>query len=98
MIESGIVNDQRRFTDKGKEFVDDVGKALVAPEELRRQSMNGKGFRRHVPVGIQISVEHLSGRNAVEQFDAADLDQAVALVGIKPGGFGVEDDFAHGSY
>ena len=57
--------------------------------------MNGEGFRRHVSVWIEISVEHRTGRNTVEQLDTANLDQAMALGRIEAGGFGVEDDFAH---
>jgi hypothetical protein len=33
----------------------------------------------------------------VDQLDGRDLDQAVALIGVEAGGFGVEDDLAqHG--
>jgi hypothetical protein len=40
-------------------------------------------------------MERLAGRKAIDEFDAADLDQAIALEGIEPGGFGIEYDLAH---
>ena len=38
-----------------------------------------------------------AGRAPVPELDAADLDDAVALGDFESGGFGVEDDLAHGS-
>ena len=46
------------------------------------------------PCGIDVDVEGAAGREAVDQLDAADLDDAV-LARIEAGGFGVEDDLAH---
>ena len=41
-------------------------------------------------------VKDLAGRHAVEDLDTADLDQPVAAQRVEAGGFGVENDFAHG--
>ena len=95
VIEAGIVDHQRRVADKAEEIIDDLDEALVALQEFGRQPMNGEGLRRHVALRIEVGVERRPGRNPVEQLDAADLDQAVALARVKAGGFGVEDDFAH---
>ena len=54
-----------------------------------------KRFRRHVAFGIEIAVERLAGREAVDQLDAADLDQPMPGNGIEAGGFGIEHDLAH---
>ena len=59
------------------------------------KAMHGKGFRRHVAFRIDVAVKGLAGRHAVEHLDAADFDQPVAAQGIKAGGFGIENDFAH---
>ena len=40
-------------------------------------------------------MECLARRDAVDDFDAADLDQAVAVKRVKTGRFGIEHDFAH---
>ena len=49
----------------------------------------------NVPLGVDVAVEGLPGREAVDELDAADLEQPVTLVRIESGGFGVEHDFAH---
>ena len=57
--------------------------------------MDREGLRRHVTLGIEIAVEALAGGKAVDEFDAADLDQPMTLGGIEAGGLGVEYDLAH---
>ena len=49
----------------------------------------------HVALGIDVAVKLAARGDAVHELDAADLDQAVAALGVKAGGFGVEDDLAH---
>ena len=39
-------------------------------------------------------MEDAAGREAIDQLDAADLDDAV-LAQVEAGGFGIKDDFAH---
>ena len=41
-------------------------------------------------------MKRLSARDAVEELDAADLDQTMTLIGVEAGGFGIEHDLAHG--
>ena len=48
----------------------------------------------HAALRVDVVVEDAAGRKAIDKFDAADLDDAV-LAGIEPGGFRIEDDFAH---
>ena len=62
----------------------------------RREPVHLEGLVRHVALRIEVAVKHLAGRHAVEQLDAADLDQPIAAQRIEAGGFGVENDFAHG--
>jgi hypothetical protein len=40
-------------------------------------------------------VKDLAGRHAIEDFDTADLYQAIAAERIETRGFGIENDFAH---
>ena len=40
-------------------------------------------------------MEDLPAREAVDQLDAADLDQPMPLIGVEAGGFGIEHDLAH---
>ena len=64
-------------------------------QEFAGQAMHGKGFRRHVALGIDVPVKGLAGRHAVEDLDTADFDQPIAAQRIEAGGFGIENDFAH---
>jgi hypothetical protein len=40
-------------------------------------------------------MESIAGLAPVDQFYAADLDDAVPLIGVESGCLGIEDDFAH---
>jgi hypothetical protein len=60
--------------------------------------MHGKRFRRHVTLGIDVAVEGLPRRHAIVDLDAANLDQPIAAQRIEASGFGIEDDFTHGSW
>ena len=46
--------------------------------------MHGKRFGRHIALGIDVAVKSLAGRHAVDDLDAADLDQAVAAQRSRP--------------
>src|SRR5690606_4668482 len=48
-----------------------------------------------VALGVHIEMQVVAGELAVEQLDATDLDDAVAVVGREARGFRVEDDLAH---
>ena len=63
--------------------------------KCRRQPVHRLGFGRHVALGIDEAMELAPRRDAVEELDAADLDQPVAALRIEAGGFGVEHDLAH---
>jgi hypothetical protein len=89
------VDHQRRVADEGEEFLDHFRKERLARQERGGQAVDRKGLRRHVPLGIHVAVKGLPRRHAIEELDAADLDQAVAADRVKAGSFGIENDFAH---
>ena len=89
------MDDQRRIRDEFEEIVDHFGEQRLGAKELGGEPMHGEGFRRHLALGIDVAVEGLPGRHAVEHLDTADLDQPIAAQGIKASRFGIEDDFAH---
>src|SRR6185312_8194409 len=95
VVESSIVDHQRRIADESEEFVRDLHEAWLVTQEFDRQPVDGEGFPRHVALRVDVIVERRAGRNPIEQLDTADLDQAMALRRIEAGGFGVENDFAH---
>ena len=50
---------------------------------------------RHVAVWIEVAMPHPPRRDAVDQLDRSDLDDAMTGRRIKSRGFGVEHDLAH---
>src|SRR5690348_5273051 len=95
-VQFGVVDHQRRVADEGEKLLHHLVEQRLVRQELGREAVNRKGFGRHLPLRIDVAVKGLTGRHAVDQLDTADFDQAVAAQGIEAGGFGVEDDFAHG--
>ncbi len=93
-IETGIVDDERRISEKRQQLLSDIGEQPVLGEEFRRQAVDLVGFRRHISFGIEIALKMLAGRQVVDQLEAADLDDPVTRTWIEAGGLGIEDDFA----
>jgi hypothetical protein len=52
---------------------------------------------RHGALRAQVAVKRAAGRRAVDQFDGANLDDAVAVQRIKAGGLGVDNNLTHGA-
>jgi hypothetical protein len=50
---------------------------------------------RHIAFRVDVAVERLPRRHAVEDFNATKLNQTIASQWIQAGGFGIENDFAH---
>ena len=94
-VEAGIVGDQLGAVDEGQEFVGDVVEGRLAGEVGRADAVHRLRFGMdHAALRIDVVVKDAAGREAVDQLDAAELDDAV-LAGIEAGGFGIEDDLAH---
>ena len=93
-VETGIVGDERRLAEKAQHLVGDLGEARLVGEERIGEAMDAKRLLGHLPLGIEVAMEILAGRDVVDEFDAADLDDTIAGQRIEAGGFGVEDDFS----
>src|SRR5208282_5534886 len=78
-IERGIVDHERRTAKKGDEVVHHLREKELVFEEFIVEAMDRERLRRHGALGIEIAVERLPGWYAVDQLDAADLDQAMAV-------------------
>ena len=94
-IERRIVDDKRRIAEKGDQVVSRFGKKRLVLEELLAQAVNREGLRRHAAFRIEVSVERVAGRDAIDQLDTADLDQAMAIQRVETGRLGIKHDFAH---
>ena len=95
-VEARIVDDERSVPDEGQQISHDLGEQRFVGEKFAGQAMHREGLRRNVALGVEIAVEGLSGRDAVEKLDAADLDQPVAPQRVEARRFGIEHDLAHG--
>jgi hypothetical protein len=47
-------------------------------------------------IGPQITMKGAAGGAPIDDFDAADFDDAMALFGLKASGLGIDNDLAHG--
>src|SRR5579871_2359848 len=89
------MRDQCRITDKRKKVVGNIGEYRMRLQKFIRQAVNREGVLGYVPFRIEIAVKRLPGGKSIDQLDASDFDQPVALIGVKAGGLRVEHDFAH---
>ena len=94
-IERCVVNDKTRVANEGQKIFRDFSKRWLVLEEFLGQAVHRKSFGRNIALGIEITVKRLAGRNPIDQFNAADFYQAMALIGIEPGCFRIEDDLTH---
>ena len=96
-VKFGVVGDHGVFAQEVHQPVDDIwmGKGWLASQPLVGDAGYPLGGFADRPAGIDVDLELASGGQKIYEFDAADFDDAVAVVGFKPGGFGVEDDFSH---
>src|SRR5262249_7742729 len=95
VIEAGIVDHKWRLADKREKLIRDLNETPVSLQKLRRKPVDSECLGRHIALRIKIYVEGRPGRYPVEELDAAELDQAMALGRIQAGGFRIENNFAH---
>ncbi|MNN47309.1 hypothetical protein D3C81_1617250 [compost metagenome] len=97
-VELRVVDDQFGICDEFADLVRDLGKAGLVGEELDRDAVDGDRAFVDVALRVDVEVQVAPRQAAVEQFHAADFDQAVAGGGIQAGGFGIENDLSHGGH
>src|SRR5690606_20719026 len=81
--------------DELEELIHRRGEQRLVAQELQAQAGDFLGAGLHVALGIEVAVEVPAGLAPFQQLDAADLDDAVALLPGKAGGLGVQYDLAH---
>ena len=94
-VERRVVNDQLRAADELDQLVDDVGEARLLREEFVGDAVHLLRAAVDFAVGPQVTMERAAGLAPIDQLDAADFDDAMALLRLEARGFGVEDDLAH---
>ena len=64
-------------------------------EELVGQAVDRTRLLGHGALGIEVLAELAAARQAVQQLDATDFDDAVASVWVQAGGLGIENNLTH---
>src|SRR5690606_22932245 len=95
-VERGVVDHQLGAVDEGEELVGDRGEPGLVGEEIEGQAGDFLRTGFELALGMDVLVVRAASGPAFDQLHAADLDDAVALLPFEAGGFGVEDDLAHG--
>jgi hypothetical protein len=93
-VERGVVDDQFGAIDEGQEFADDLREQRLVGEEFIGQAVYFGRTAVHFALRIEVTMEDPTAGSALDQFDAADFDDAMAAR-VEAGGFGVEQDLAH---
>jgi hypothetical protein len=96
-VECRVMDHQLRAGDEFEQLLGDLREAWLVQQLLTRDAVHFERALVDVALGIEIAVEGPARRPPVHELDAADFDDAVSLFGLEAGGFGVEDDLAHGA-
>ena len=94
-VELRVVNEQLRVGDEVEELVHDVRKDGTVLHLLVRDAVNGRRLLGNVALGINVDLQIVVGIKrdlAAVEPHAADLENTVALVGIKTRRFRIERD------
>ena len=89
------MDDQLGPFQKGKKIIHDLRETRLGLEVRPTDAVHGFGTLVDVAFGIQETMEFPSRQAPVNEFEAADLDDAVAVCGREARGFGVEYDLPH---
>jgi hypothetical protein len=96
-IECRVMHYQHRAFDEGQQLVGNLGEARLVAKEIGGEAVHVVGLLRHVALGIHMAMPSAARRNAIDEFDAADLDDAMTVERIKSRRFCVENDLAQSS-
>ena len=89
-IECRVVDDELRAVHELEQLVDDLREARLLREERVGDAVHILRGAIDRPVRAQVAVKAPAGLAAIDQLDAADLDDAMSLLRLQPRGFGVE--------
>src|SRR5690348_17507884 len=92
--ERGVVDHELCASDVVEEFRRDLAELGLVLEEFPGDAVHLQRPVFATALGVDVAVKVVLGDAAVEDFDAAELDHAVAKARIQAGGFGVEHDAA----
>ena len=94
-IELGVVDHQVRVLHEGQELRRNLGERRVRRKEFLRKPVDLERLVGHVAPGIDVAVKDPARGHAVDKFDAGELDDTVAGLGVETGCFGVQHNLTH---
>ena len=94
-IERRVVDHEWCISKKRDQIVGNFREKEFVFQELIAEAVDCERLRGHAALWIEIAVKRLPGRYPVDQLDAADLDQTMAVEGIETRGLGIEHNLAH---
>src|SRR6266536_408712 len=97
-VERRVVNDPLGATREIEELGDDVAEFRLAAQVVPRLAMDFGRAEVDVALRVDEELDHAAGRAAVDDLEAGQLDDPMALQRIEAGRLGVEDDLTHFSY
>ena len=94
-VERGVVDDHLGILHERQQVVDDLGELRLVLKEVAREAVHGERALVAVALGIDVLVKAVFRDAAADDLDAADLDDAVAFLGLETRGLGVQHDLSH---
>src|SRR5262245_15966218 len=94
-IEGRVVHYQHGAFDEIQHIVGKLGETRLVAQEVERKPVHLESRVWNVALGIHMAMPGASGGDAVEELDAADLDDAVSIERVEPRRLGIEHDLAH---
>ena len=94
-VEAGIVDHQRGIAQELQEFFDHMREDGLVGQEVAGQAVDAGGLDRHIAFGVQVELQRAAGGKMIQQLDAADFHDPVALARLEARRFRVEDDLTH---
>ena len=90
-VERRVVDDHLRALDEVAQFMGDLVELRFVTEELGGQAVYGQRALVRLAFRVDVAVVVIAGQLAIEDFNATDLDDAVAGAGVQACGFGIEN-------
>ena len=96
-VETRVVNHEFSAVQILQQFIDDLGEPRRDFEILQADAVNTLSAFINIAIRVQKAMKFAPRQAAVNEFETADFDDAVALGRRQAGGFSIEDDLSHSS-
>ena len=94
-VERRVMDHQRRIADELDEVRRDLAELRLVAQHIHRDAMHGLGVGMDVAIlGMDVLVEGIVRRDPIEELDAPDLDDPIALAMVQARRLSVEHDLA----